>query len=204
MNSSALEKNLEILLAEREAETFRQDDLSDNYLITQVLAGDEKSFELLFEKYKRLVGSIAVNYFRQDFQIEEVVQKTFVKAYFELKKFRGDNKFSFASWISRIAVNVCLDTLRADKRQSENLSETEISAINSIVESSETELINQDLAAKLLAKLEAGDRLVLQMLDGEERSVKEVAELTGWSRAKVKVRAFRARRALRKILKKLL
>lgn len=201
MTLSALENNIEILLSEGTAENSRKDELSDNYLITLVLEGQEKAFEALFEKYKRLVGSIAVNYFRQDYQIEEVVQKTFVKAYFELKNFRGNHKFSFVSWISRIAVNVCLDTLRAEKRQSENLSAVELSLI---ADSTESELINQDLAEKLLAKLEVEDRVVLQMLDEEERSVSEIAELLGWSRAKVKVRAFRARRFLRKILKKLL
>lgn len=206
MNSSALEKNIEILFAESETETFRNDELSDKYLIEQVLGGDEKAFETLFEKYKRLVGSIAVNYFRQTDKIEEVIQKTFVKAYFELKNFRGNHRFSFASWISRIAVNVCLDTLRSEKRRNESLdlTESESSSLNSIVDSTELELINQDLVEKLLAKLEAEDRMVLQMLDGEERSVREVAELTGWSLAKVKVRAYRARKSLRKILKRLL
>lgn len=204
MTLSALENNIEILLSEGNAENSRKDELSDNYLIRLVLEGQEKAFESLFEKYKRLVGSIAVNYFRQDYQIEEVVQKTFVKAYFELKNFRGNHKFSFASWISRIAVNVCLDTLRAEKKRNENFSATEEISLNLVADSTETELINQDLAEKLLAKLEAEDRMVLQMLDGEEKSIGEIAELLGWSRAKVKVRAFRARRFLRKILKKLL
>jgi RNA polymerase sigma-70 factor (ECF subfamily) len=208
MNSSALEKNIEILLAESETESFRDDELSDKHLITLVLSGDEEAFETLFEKYKRLAGSVAVNYFRQTHQVEEIIQKTFVKVYFELKSFRGDHRFSFASWVSKIAVNVCLDTLRSEKRRNENeileLTESEYLSLNSIVDSTELELINQDLAGKLLAKLEAEDRMVLQMLDGEERSVREVAELTGWSLAKVKVRAYRARKSLRKILKRLL
>lgn len=208
-NSTILEKNIKIsFLTKAESEVSGEVELSDNYLIERILADDGNAFELLFERYKRLVGSIASNYFRQPDQIEEAIQKTFVKAYFELKNFRGNHQFSFASWVSRITVNICLDTLRSNKRRGENesldLSENEQFLLNSIVDSTEVELINQDLVEKLLSRLEVDDRAVLQLLDGEERSVSEIADLLGWSKAKVKVRAFRARNSLREILKKLL
>jgi RNA polymerase sigma-70 factor (ECF subfamily) len=65
-------------------------------------------------------------------------------------------------------------------------------------------LLERDLAEKLLSHLKAEDRAVLQMLDAEELTVGEVAQITGWSKSKIKIRAFRARRALRKILKRFL
>jgi len=74
-----------------------------------------------------------------------------------------------------------------------------------LVEKSAEELTSQrDLIKKLLASLDVEDRAVLQMLYVEEMTVTEIAEVFGWSRGKVKVRAFRARRALRKILKRFL
>ena len=60
--------------------------------------------------------------------------------------------------------------------------------------------ISRDLANKLLARLSAEDRLVLVLLDAEDMRVAEIAELTGWSVSKVKVRAHRARLALRRVL----
>ena len=62
----------------------------------------------------------------------------------------------------------------------------------------------RDLAAKLLDRLEPDDRLVLTLLEAEECSTAEIAQLTGWSIAKVKVRAHRARKRLRRVLQKLL
>jgi len=56
---------------------------------------------------------------------------------------------------------------------------------------------------KLMSQLAAPDRLVLQLLDLEQKSVAEVASLTGWNRAVVKVRAFRARRKLQKLFQTL-
>jgi RNA polymerase sigma-70 factor (ECF subfamily) len=64
----------------------------------------------------------------------------------------------------------------------------------------EARLISRDLAHKLLGQLSADDRLVLTLLEVEEFSVAEIAKVTDWSVAKVKVRAHRARAALRRVL----
>jgi RNA polymerase sigma-70 factor (ECF subfamily) len=64
----------------------------------------------------------------------------------------------------------------------------------------ESAAISRDLANKLLARLSADDRLVLTLLDAEDMPVAEIARLTGWSASKVKVRAHRARLALRRVL----
>jgi len=65
-------------------------------------------------------------------------------------------------------------------------------------------VIGVDLADKVLETLNPEDRLALTMIDGEGASVNEVAEVTGWSESKVKVRAFRARKKAREVLKQLL
>jgi len=68
----------------------------------------------------------------------------------------------------------------------------------------EQTLIAADLADRVLAVLSPEDQLALLMIDGEDASVKEVAEATGWSESKVKVRAFRARKKIREAMEKLL
>ncbi len=185
---------------------------SDAALIELVLNGEDAAFENLFDRYKRLVAAIAGRYFQRPEQIEEIIQISFAKVYFELKSFRGDNNFSFASWIGKITTNACLDALRTQKRKPENLwcdlsePETEMLFANAANDkkTAENSLVERDLAEKLLSRLSAEDRAILQMLDAEEMSVREVSEITGWSNAKIKGRAFRARIALRKILRKFL
>jgi RNA polymerase sigma-70 factor, ECF subfamily len=185
---------------------------SDRRLVELVLAGDETAFEQIFERYKRLVAAIASRYFQRPEQIEEIIQIGFTKAFFELKRFRGRHDASLASWLGKITTNACLDALRSQTRKSENLlcdlSEAEVEILFAAApagdKNTEKSLVERDLAEKLLSRLAADDRAILQMLDAEEMSVTEVAEITGWSNSKIKIRAFRARNALRKILRKFL
>lgn len=205
----------EILMSradETSAEAYVCAEKSDAQLVGLVLAGDETAFENIFDRYKRLVASVAARYFRRPEQIEEIIQISFTKVYLELANFNGKHDFSLASWIGRITANACLDILRSQKRKPENLhcelsdAETEslfLSAENN-GKTAESAHIQRDLAEKLLASLPAEDRAVMQMLEIEEMSVKEVADVTGWSKSKVKIRAFRSRNALRKILRKYL
>lgn len=184
---------------------------TDGRLVELVLAGDETAFEQIFERYKRLAATVASRYFQRGEQIEEIIQISFTKAFFELKSFRGQHSASMASWLARITTNACLDALRSQNRKSENLlcelSDPEIEilfAASGSGKSTEKSLVERDLAEKLLSRLAAEDRAILQMLDAEEMSVSEVAEITGWSSSKIKIRAFRARNALRKILRRFL
>jgi RNA polymerase sigma-70 factor (ECF subfamily) len=185
---------------------------TDAKLVEMVLSGDETAFENLFERYKRLVASIAARYFRNPEQIDEIIQISFAQAFFQLRYFRGAQDFSFAGWLGKIATNACLDALRSQKRKPENLMcdfsepETEIlfAAASNGEKTAENSLVERDLAEKLLSHLAAEDRAILQMLDAEEMSVSEISEITGWSNSKIKVRAFRARNALRKVLRKFL
>jgi RNA polymerase sigma-70 factor (ECF subfamily) len=184
---------------------------SDCQLVELVLAGDETAFEQIFDRYKRLVAAVASRYFQHPEQIDEIIQISFAKVFFELKEFRGKHDFSMASWLRRIATNACLDALRNQKRKPENLlcelSDSENDSLRRAAQddkAAEHFHIQRDLAEKLLSRLTEEDRALLQMLDAEEMSVGEVAEATGWSNSKIKIRAFRARNALRKILGKFL
>lgn len=184
----------------------------DDALVAAVRAGDDGAFELLFERHKRRVARVAARFFRTREQVEDVLQESFTKAYFALPDFAGRREQSFAAWLTRITVNACYDELRRTRRRAE-------SALSEIGDDErdwlETQLrdagpgsdveataVSRDLAHKLLARLGPEERLLLTLLDAEGLSVAEIAEATGWSISKVKVRAHRSRAYLRKLLKK--
>lgn len=183
---------------------------TDRQLVDVVLAGDETAFEQLFDRHKHMVAKLAGRYFRQPEDAEEILQITFAKAFVELEKFRGNHEFSLAGWLRRIAVNACIDVLRSRKRKPEDLccelNEAETAAIATVSASgkrtSEAVLADRDLVHKLLANLDPHDRAILQMLYTEEMSVAEIGKVFGWSVSKVKIRAWRSRRSLRKVLAK--
>lgn len=186
---------------------------SDADLAAAVCRGDESAFEMLFERHRRRVGVIAGRFFQQKEEIEDVVQECFSKAYFALHHFSSDREGSFAAWLARIAFNTCYDELRRRRRQPDSLSneltDSEGQTIRALFATSESASIEsiavtRDLANKLLARLSAEDRLVLVLLDVEGLTVAEIGKLMNWSSAKVKIRAFRARNELRRILKKFL
>lgn len=184
---------------------------TDAELVARVRAGDETAFELLFERHRRRVAAVAGRFFRSREQIEDVVQEAFVKAFFALGSYGGEHERSFPAWLARIAINAAYDELRRVKRLGEDeLTDEEASRLASGWRDAggradiERDLVARDLAGKLLARLSPDDRLVLTLLNGEEASAAEVAELTGWSVSKVKVRAHRARASLRRVLGKLL
>ncbi len=118
----------------------------------------------------------------------------------------------FPHWVSRIAVTTCIDHLRAQKRRPEfrwaDLSENEAEVLDSVMTNENDVAANDSFAAhelvgKLLDQLKPDDRLVIQLLDLEQKTIAEICALTGWNTSLVKVRAFRARRKLRKLFEEL-
>ena len=184
---------------------------TDEELVKAVLAGDEAAFSVLFERYKRLVVHLVGRFFNQRELVEEFSQVAFTKAYFSLKDFRGGQEKSFTSWISRVTVNVCYDELRRRQRRPEDLFAELGTAESEYIENvaangsfeSENDLVNRDLAEKLLAGLDAKDRLAVTLFHGEEMSIKEVASAVGWSESNVKVRLMRTRSYLRSLIERL-
>lgn len=185
---------------------------TDKQLVDLVLAGDAYAFEEIFDRHKRLVAVVASRYFRRPEEIEEVVQIAFAKAFTELESFRGKYDRSLSSWLVKITCNACFDILRTQKRKPERLNcdlsdaeadvLLELTADNSLAP--EKHLLDRDLAGKLMAMVPEDDRLLLQMLYAEDMTTADIAEVLGLSRANVKVRAWRARTAMKKVLKRLL
>ena len=185
---------------------------TDNQLVELVIAGDQAAFEEIFERYKRLVAIVASRYFRRLDEIEEIIQIAFAKAFVDMSRFRGLHDRSLSSWLSRITANACIDSLRHRNRRPERLTcdlsehetETLFDVASDVQRTGEDEVVDRDLAEKLLANLGADDRALLEMFYLEEMSVAEIADLLGVSQANVKIRSWRARAVLRKTLKRFL
>jgi RNA polymerase sigma-70 factor (ECF subfamily) len=181
----------------------------DDQLAAAAINGDEAAFSLLFHRHRRMVVRLAYRFFHRKEEVEEIVQESFAGAFFSLASYQGGHEKAFAAWLSRITVLTCYDELRSRSRRRENalsdLNEAESAQIAAALDGShsvEGRAISKDLATKLLARLGPEDRLVLTLLNVEEFSIAEIASVTGWSSSKVKMRAHRARTALRGILRR--
>jgi RNA polymerase sigma-70 factor (ECF subfamily) len=182
---------------------------SEAELIASVLAGDSASFEPLVAKYSPRVFATARRYARRDSEVEDIAQEVWLKAFDKLKSFRGEAPFEH--WLMRMTVRTCYDFLRGHQRNRESafseLSEPEDDWLERFAVAPESVSEHADaarlLVERVLEKLSPEARLVITLLEIEDRSVKEIAELTGWSAPLVKVRAFRARGEMRKILSRM-
>jgi len=182
---------------------------TDAELIAAVIQGDSASFEPLIKKYQPRIFATARRYARRESEVEDIVQEVFIKAFQKLGSFRGEAPFEH--WLMRLAVRTCYDFLRAHQRNRESsfteLSQPETDWLEQFVAAPDTASEYADAARaliqRILSRLSPPARLVITLLEIEEKSVKEIAEITGWSVALVKVRAFRARAEMRKILAKI-
>jgi RNA polymerase sigma-70 factor (ECF subfamily) len=184
-------------------------DSNDDALIAAVLAGDTASFEPLVVKYSPRLFATARRYARRDSEVEDIVQEVWCKAFQKLATYRGDAPFEH--WLMRLAIRTCYDFLRAHQRNREanfsELTESEDDWLDRFVldpdASHEDSLAARQLVERLLEMLSPAARLIITLLEIEDRSVREISQLTGWSVPLVKVRAFRARAEMRKCLKRI-
>ena len=176
----------------------------DADLIAAVLGGNPQAFEPLLSKYQPRVFATARRYARRESEVEDIVQEVFLRAFQKLNRFRGDAPFSH--WLMRLTVRICFDFLRGHQRNRETsfteLSEPEKDWLDTYMtddrEDGEMTEAAQQLVSRVLEMLSPSARLLITLLEIEERSMKEVAALTGWSVPVIKVRAFRARAQMKK------
>ena len=179
--------------------------------VQQVRRRDEDAARALFRHLYPLVARLVRSHLPRRTSQEDLVQTVFMKLFAKLDGFSG--AVPLEHWVSRIAINTCLNQLAAEKARPElrwaDLSEEQAQALEAVTAGPEELDPSQNLAAremveKLLAQLAPSDRLVLTLLHLEGRSVEEVRQITGWNVPLIKVRAFRARRKLRKCFEKLM
>ena len=186
-------------LANHEAST------SDSKLVEAVLAGDERAFEKIFERYRRLVARSVGRFFRDRSDVEEFVQQTFTKVFLSLGKFKGAEDDSLAAWITRVSINVCYDEFRRRQRKAEgltaSLSDDEADHLAMMIDgrtvSAEDMAVRSQLAEKILASLSPKDRVALTMVYSEDYSLDETANALGITTSSLKSRLFRCRGQLK-------
>jgi RNA polymerase sigma-70 factor (ECF subfamily) len=173
---------------------------SDEDLVAATLAGDDDSFSELVRRHKRRVFGMAARFARNDHQLEDIAQEVFVRVFKNLKNFRHDAPFEH--WLAKISASACYDFLRRERRHRDNaaLDSIEFDLRDSSVESAIAAGRAREVLAWAMRYLRPEEQLILTLCEIEERSVREVVDLTGWSESNVKVRAFRARAALKKVL----
>jgi len=181
---------------------------TDEELIADALAGQTEAFSELSARHRQRVERLCQRFFSDQEIARDLAQEAFLKAFAALSTYRAE--MPFGAWLRAIVVNVCYDELRRRKRRPEDLvgdfSEPELGWMQLVSTATPEELVaeaeerreSHDLAHRLLDSLKPEDRMVLVLKDSEDLGVAEIAEMMGWSEAKVKIRAFRARQLLRK------
>lgn len=159
-------------------------------------------------RHRERVGRIASRYARDSAEADDLAQTAFVKALRALDRFSG--RAPFEHWLARITVRTCYDALRARRRRPEvrfsDLTDDQQSWLERFEAGGADDAAAEakELVRKVLETLPADARLVLTLLEIEERPAKEIAALTGWSVPLVKVRAFRARALMRRACERLM
>ncbi len=139
---------------------------------------------------------------------EDLAQEVFGRLFARLPHYQERPGIPFDHWVARLTIRTCLDALRAERRRPEARwadLPAEQAALLEFLTTDETPAPDaspqsaRELVERLLSCLPPDDRLILSLLDLEQKSVREISALTGWGQSMVKVRAFRARRKLRRL-----
>ena len=170
-------------------------------LVTRVCAGDSDAFRLIFERYSRPVISFIYDMVNDRGLAEELTQETFVRAFRAMRTMRRDAKLS--TWLFGIARNVAREALRARARAAGHLHLADKSVLDLSdnkpvpVEGVLSKELN-DVIRRSLAALDEDKRLVFTLKVLHQRSYEEIAEITGFSVAKLKTDLHRARAEMRR------
>jgi RNA polymerase sigma-70 factor (ECF subfamily) len=185
----------------------------DRKLIVRCREGDQLAFEALVSKYQQTIFNLACHYVGYNEEVEDIVQKIFLKVYFSLPKF--DIKRPFFPWLYRIAINQCYDELRRLRREKvytfSELSLEETSGIEKLIGANEPAPVvdesRQELHAllhRVLDQLPDQQRLVIVLRDLEAVSYEKIAAILKCTEQAARLKVFRARSRLKTLLEKAL
>jgi RNA polymerase sigma-70 factor (ECF subfamily) len=175
-----------------------------NALIQKSKDGDDAAACRLVEHLHGHVLRIVRNHLPRSADEKDLLQEIFMKTFANIHRYRGDQPF--VNWVAKIALNTCYDHLRKQKSRPElrfaDLTSQDAEFVDALLSRTTEESPadsrrdGRELVEKLLGTLNARERMILEMIDLEKRSVREVCELTGWGESKIKVTAMRARKKL--------
>jgi len=186
------------------------DDLDAGALVEAALRNDDEAARELVRRLYPLVAKLVRAHRPRRTAEEDLCQMIFIKVFQKLSQFSG--KVPLEHWVSRIAVNTCLNQIEAEKARPElryaDLSEEEQAVVENLATSArelapDERLASRQLGEHLLGLLKPVERLAIDLLYLQGRSVEEIRKITGWSVALIKVRAFRARQKMKDQLAKI-
>lgn len=177
--------------------------INDLESVKQILNGDIQRFANLVDGHKDLVFTLALRMVKNKEEAEEIAQDSFIKAYNNLSRFKGDAKFS--SWLYRITYNTCLDWIKKNNKRNALTGSIDkniyyLSVPDDASEKIELEEQN-NIITECLQRLPAADSFLISLYYYEELSLHEIATIVSSSVSNVKVRLFRIRKKLAGILK---
>jgi RNA polymerase sigma-70 factor (ECF subfamily) len=186
------------------------DDLDASALAKAALQHDDNAARELVRRLYPLVAKMVRSHRPRRTPEEDLCQMIFIKMFQKLPQFSG--KVPLEHWVSRIAINTCLNQIQSEKVRPElrqaDLSEEEAAVVENLATSSEElapdrQVASRQLVEHLLDGLKPVERLVIDLHYLQGRSVAEIKKITGWSAALVKVRAFRARQKMKQHLERI-
>jgi RNA polymerase sigma-70 factor (ECF subfamily) len=186
------------------------DDFDAGALVEAALRNDDEAARELVRRLYPLVAKLVRAHRPRRTAEEDLCQMIFIKVFQKLSQFSG--KVPLEHWVSRIAVNTCLNQIEAEKARPElryaDLSEEEQAVVENLAISArelapDERLASRQLVEHLLGLLKPVERLAIDLLYLQGRSVEEIRKITGWSVALIKVRAFRARQKMKDQLAKI-
>ncbi len=187
---------------------------SDEEIIQRVLKGKVDDFEGLVRRYQAHVLNMVKRHVPER-DVEETAQEAIVRAYRSLSSYRGKGR-GFKAWLSVVTIRTCYDYWRKTYRLKEvplsTLTDDHKMWVEKVMAAESAQGMREKAAsdeARMvldwgLNHLSAEDRMVLELVYFEELTGREAAKLLGWTTTNVKVRAFRARRKLEKILQEMI
>jgi len=186
------------------------DDSDAGALVNAALQNDDEAARKLVRRLYPLVARIVRAHRPRRTAEEDICQMIFIKVFQKLSQFSGN--VPLEHWVSRVAVNTCLNQIESERVRPEvrqaDLSVEEQAVIENLTSSTnelppDQRFASRQLVEHLLATLKPVERLAIDLLYLQGRSVEEIRKITGWSAALVKVRAFRARQKMKQQLAKI-
>lgn len=178
---------------------------SDEQLLSQFLAGDERAFETLVGRYESRLRKVAYGLVRDWGLAEDVAQDAFLRAYRKAATFRGGS--SVKAWLYRIAINRAHDELRRIRRKGEvaldiGMGEPDERRRASAEDVAAARELERHVAMAL-SEMREEYRTALVLREMEGMTYREIAELLGWPLGTVQIRVHRGRLELRSRLQAL-
>jgi RNA polymerase sigma-70 factor (ECF subfamily) len=179
-------------------------------LVAAALQQDEAAARELVRRLYPLVAKLVRAHRPARTAEEDLCQMIFIKVLQKLSQYSG--AVPLEHWVSRIAVNTCLNQIQAEKARPElreaDLSEEQAAVVRNLATATgelapDQSFASRELVEHLMNALKPAERLVIDLLYLQQQSVAEIRRVTGWSAALVKVRAFRARQKMKRLLSNL-